>query len=108
MTDDAKYLYDLFIIQLGNVNECMLNKKLSFRRFDRYSYGKWAIIETVEAIRETPSCVSVKTIRDILKYQIMSYEMYYNADEERQKRYLYAMEMCQYLLKLTGGYLLDE
>lgn len=112
MSSDAAYLLELFLHQLQCFQRAMYKKRRTPDKFERLSYGAWAIQETIQAINECEFYVTVGSIRGILRLQISEYDRYYSTDFDRYyndntplpKRYEYAKNAVQFLYKLTEGY----
>lgn len=107
MTDDAKYLLDLFVIQYDMFKESMLDKNLRYDKFDRYSYSASAIKLVINDIEECTSYKDVSLIRQILRLHIEMYENFLNNSEHKHECFEYAMKALNYLYSLTEGYV-DE
>lgn len=107
MSNDALWLIELFKIQSDILKTELSNPRIRREKFDKFSYSAWAISETLLIIGDYSGYVGVGFIREVLKMQIYDYEKYYNDNQERHIRYMYAADMIQKLLDLTGGYIYD-
>ncbi len=105
MSDDALYLIDLFEQMQNNLQDELMNKTISNKTFDRFSYSSWAIQEIIIEINEYEYYTSVAIIREILKNKETDYERFYNVNKSRNIRYLHALDTIKYMLELTGGYI---
>lgn len=104
MTKNALWIVDLLQMQIASLRIELENKRVHPKKFDKFSYGAWAITETLLAIGDYSGCVDADIIRDILKMQHEDYTNYYNTNPERHIKYKYALEMIEYLFFLTEGY----
>ena len=107
MNNDAMWIIEVFQMQLGALRNELENKRLKRDKFDKYSYGAWAITETFLAIDDYSGYVTVGLIREILQMQLIDYTCYYKNNKERHIRYKYAAEMIENLMELTGGWVND-
>lgn len=107
MSDDARYLIDLFEMQYEMFKKSMLDKQLRNDKFDRYSYSATAIELILNDIRECTSYKDVSLIRQIITLHLEMYDTYLKRSKEAPKRFTYAFKATNYLYSLTGGYLND-
>ncbi len=108
MNNDAKWIIEIFQLQLAALRKELSNPKIRRDKFDKYSYSSWAIVETLLAIDDYSGYVTVGLIREILTLQLLDYESYYNRNKERHIKYKYAHDMIENLLELIGGWNYDE
>lgn len=107
MSEDAKWIVDLFKMQLGCLKNQLMDGKLTYDRFDELSYESWAIEETLLAINDYQGYVSVKLIREILRLQLHDYQFYGSSNKPAHRKFNFAAEMIKELLDLTRGYVSD-
>lgn len=102
MTEDALYILDLFHLQIGTIKWELMDKAIRPAKFDAYSFGAWAIQESIDAIKSCDGLVDRDTILGILEVQRDMYGSYYD-NNNKQKRFKHALDMINYLIKITGG-----
>lgn len=107
MSDDAKWLLDLFKMQLEVLKNEMLDDRIRRDRFDKLSYSSWAITETLLIVNEYSGYICVSILREILNMQYYDYITYYEKNKKQHVRYKYASEIIKNLLNLTEGYIND-
>lgn len=108
MTNDAKWIIEIFQLQIASLRKELTNPRLRPDKFDKYSYSSWAVVETLLAIDDYSGYITVGTIKEILDMQLVDYEHYYNSNKELHIKYKYARDMIQNLLELIGGWIYDE
>lgn len=104
MSDDALWIVDLLEMQIESIRKELKNKRIKLDKFDRLSYGAWAITETLSAISNHSDYVDTTIIRDILQTQYENYTLYYERNKEVHVKYKYALEMIEYIFLLTEVY----
>lgn len=107
MNDDAMYVIDLLNIQRDVLRKALTDKQIRRDKFDRFSYSAWVIEETLETIAQYGSkqYISVGVIRELLKEQARDYDKYCKSNKDNTIRYQSAVDMTEYLLQLTGGFI---
>lgn len=107
MSDDAIWLVDLINMELASLRTSMNNPKIKRETFDKLSYSSWAVLETLKAIHDYPKYIDKFVIAEILEIQLDYYIRFSNREKESCKKFAYAADMIEELMKLTGGYIYD-
>ena len=108
MNNDAKWVIEMFQLQLAVLRKELSNPRIKRDKFDKYSYSSWAIVETLLAIDDYSGYVTVGLIREILTMQLSDYDSYYRRNPDKHLKYKYAHDMIENLLELVGGWIYDE
>ena len=105
MSEDALWLLDLFRMQLESLKFELTDRRTICERFDKFSYGAWAVEESINAIYNYRDCqyVQARTILEILETQLQFYSEYSSTTKDKNRRFEYACDMVEQLIKLTGG-----
>lgn len=107
MSNDAIWLVDLINMELASLKTSMDNPRIKRETFDKFSYSSWAILETLKAIHDYPKYVDKFVIAEILEVQLDLYIRFSNTGKAGCKKFSYAADMIEELMKLTGGYIYD-
>ena len=78
----------------------MYSKKIRRDTFDKLSYSAWAVSESIRTINDWNGCVDEYTIAEILQVQLDHYIRFGSSDKECHKKYIYAADMIEQLMKL--------
>lgn len=104
MSSNALWIMDLLQMQIATIRIELQDRRTRGDRFDRFSYGIWAITETLLAVGDYSGYVDADLIREIIKMQCEDYARYYESNKQIHIKYKYALEMVEYLYFLTEGY----
>lgn len=107
LSEEALWLLDLFKMQYNSLKDSMTSKKMRRDTFDKLSYSAWAVSESIRAINQVTGWVDEYTIAEILQIQLDHYIRFGCSDKECHKKYIYAADMVEQLIKLTGGSIYD-
>lgn len=107
MSEEALWLLDLFKMQYNSLKDSMTSKKIRRETFDKLSYSAWAVSESIQAINDWTGWVDEYIIAEILQVQLDHYIRFGSSDKECHKKYIYAADMVEQLIKLTGGSIYD-
>ena len=98
---------DLFRMQYSSLKNTMASERIRRELFDKLSYSAWAVSESIRAINQVTGWVDEYTIAEILQIQLDHYIRFGSSDKECHKKYIYAADMVEQLIKLTGGSIYD-
>ena len=107
LSEEALWLLDLFKMQYNSLKDSMTSKKIRRETFDKLSYSAWAVSESIRAINDWTGWVDEYIIAEILQIQLDHYIRFGCNDKECHKKYIYAADMVEQLIKLTGGSIYD-
>ena len=107
MSEEALWLMDLFKMQYVSLKDTMASGKIRRDLFDKMSYSAWAVSESIRAINELNGWVDEYAIAEILQIQLDHYIRFGSTNKECHKKYIYAADMIEQLIKLTGGSIYD-
>ncbi len=109
MTEDAKYLIDLFTKQYNMFMEGMKDKRLRRDKFDRYSYSSHAIKLLLNDIDECTSYKDVSLIRQLVRLHAEMYVSFIHQatknNREPRKSFVVAYKAMKYFYNLTEVYI---
>jgi len=108
ISDDVIWIMDLVHMQLEVLEKDLNNRQIKRETFDKYSYSSWAIKEFLDGIGVVSYKTNLYTVREILINQMQQYLSYYDKDKEYTKKYVYAADMLESLIKIVGGCIHDE
>ena len=98
---------DLFQMQYSSLKNTMASERIRRELFDKLSYSAWAVSESIRAINQVTGWVDEYAIAEILQVQLDHYIRFGSSDKECHKKYIYAADMVEQLIKLTGGSIYD-
>ena len=107
LSEEALWLMDLFQMQYSSLKNTMASERIRRELFDKLSYSAWAVSESIRAINQVTGWVDEYTIAEILQVQLDHYIRFGSSDKECHKKYIYAADMVEQLIKLTGGSIYD-
>ena len=98
---------DLFQMQYGSLKNTMASGRIRRELFDKLSYSAWAVAESIRAINALSGWIDEYAIAEVLQIQLDHYIRFGSSDKECHKKYIYAADMVEQLIKLTGGSIYD-
>ena len=110
LSEEALWIMELLKMQYVSLKDAMASGKIRRELFDKLSYSSWAVSESIRAINEIKGkgWVDEYAIAEILQIQLNHYIRFGSTDKECHKKYIYAADMIEQLILLTGGSAYDQ